>query len=184
MPLGRRGDIQMTVILTGVPLWDQTKDREGNKSNRCWYWSAVMVANYFEAGPRQGIPSKLPGNTAIHVPEFITLAQNEHLVPVPCKTMWTCGAISHVLSASGPIWSAGHWPDSNSGHVVVVTGAGQGTVYYNDPWGGIAKTGTIEWFNKKLSKSIKGCMMVRRASSVTPRPKKGWGLAPTSIKAA
>jgi len=164
----------MATILNGVPLVSQPEN-----SNICWYCSACMVAFYFEAGPRQGIPAKILGDSAIYPSEFITLASVEHLVKVPNQQTWTTDDLESLLRASGPIWCAGYWPTSGSGHVVVLTGAGNGTVTYNDPAGRAGEVGTISWYNKKLAASFAGCMMVRDPASVVARPKGGWGSSPT-----
>jgi len=164
----------MGIFLKGVPLVSQPKN-----SNICWYCSACMVAFYFEAGPRQGIPAKILGDSAIHPSEFITLASVEHLIRVPNRQNWTTDAIESLLRGSGPIWCAGYWPKSGSGHVVVLTGAGNGVVHYNDPAGGAGETGTIAWYNKNLAASLAGCMMVRNPASVVARPKEGWSTSPT-----
>jgi hypothetical protein len=43
----------------------------------------------------------------------------------------------------------------------VLTGVDGGTVFFNDPDQGVKKSGTIAWFNEKLSNSLPGCLMYK-----------------------
>src|ERR1035438_9190398 len=162
----------MSLILSGVPLVAQST------SNTCWYASACMVAYFFEAGPRLGIPEYLAKNKAVTPHEFITLAKNEGLETCNTATIWTEDKLSGLLSKSGPVWCAGYW--YGPGHVIALYGASGGHVFFNDPNGGISKKETISWFNKKLAKSVQGCMMIRR-TTMSFRPSTGWHDAPTGL---
>jgi uncharacterized protein YvpB len=51
--------------------------------------------------------------------------------------------------------------EAQNGHIIVLTGVDRGKVYFNDPWGGVAKEGTAKWFNEKLSSQLPGCLMVK-----------------------
>jgi len=124
-------------------------------SMECWYASACMVAWYFEAGPRLGIPKTWVNNKGLSPQEFVRLAKNEHLIPVRgANSRWTAASLEHLLLTKGPIWCAGFW--YGLPHVVVPTGVDDSTVFLNDPDGA---QGTIDWFNYKLAKNIPECMM-------------------------
>ena len=133
-----------------------------DKSMSCWYASACMVAYYFEAGPRLGLPQKYAANAGISpkLGDIIALAKTEHLTPVLASNRnWTAADLERALGDFGPLWCAGFW--YGPGHVVVVTGVEGDTVHINDPDGGRAKTGTLAWFNQSLGKMWPDCMLRR-----------------------
>src|SRR5262245_43320752 len=107
-----------------VPLVRQDQRME------CWYASACMVAYYFAAGPRLGLPGRWKENKGLNPTfgEFIALARAEELTPViaPNRT-WTEAALERLLRDFGPIWCAGYW--YGPGHVVVLTGVDTGMVF-------------------------------------------------------
>ena len=79
----------MASIYLDVPFVSQLgfgdPDKPMNDKTGCWYASACMVAYFFEAGPRLGVPEKYDpakGHTAMKNEEYPTLMVNEHLVAV------------------------------------------------------------------------------------------------------
>src|SRR6266540_698244 len=95
----------------------------GRLGMECWYASACMVAYYFEAGPRIGLPKKWEANKGINptLGDFTALAKAEHLVPVTAlNRVRTEPELEKLLRASGPIWCAGLW--YGLPHIVVLTG--------------------------------------------------------------
>lgn len=111
----------------------------------CWYASACMVAYFFEAGPRLGVPSLYKpglyghgGHEAISVRAVNTLATNEKLEAVPgAGSSLTEAALEELLRSSGPLWFG--WTKTNArgqsyGHACVAIGVeAGGTVRYHDP---------------------------------------------------
>ena len=91
--------------------------------------------------------------------QFITLAQNVGLDALPVKNQHSEQDLFDCLKNSGPVWFAGFW--FGVGHIIVLTGVDRGKVYFNDPGGGVAKEGTVKWFNEKLSSQLPGCLMVK-----------------------
>ena len=110
-----------------------------------------MVSYYFSPGPRLGLPKTWAANKGIGPTQFADLAATEGLVPVAWPTTHqTNGTLYAALRLWGPLWCAGYW--YGSGHVIVLTGVEDETIYLNDPDGGVAKSDTIAWFNSKLAK--------------------------------
>jgi hypothetical protein len=139
-----------------VPLVPQ------DKSMSCWYASACMVAYYYEAGPRLGLPKRYAENQGVNptVGDFVALAKAEHLTPViAANRAWGDTSLERALRDFGPIWCAGYW--YGPGHIVVLTGVENGSVLINDPDGGVKKTGTLAWFNSKLAKMYPECLLRR-----------------------
>jgi hypothetical protein len=130
----------MPVILKNVPLVAQ------QSSNTCWYAGAMMVAGFFEYGPRLGIPKLIVTNTAITPQNFVRLAKTEGLSPCPRPPSWSEDTLAALLVGRGPIRCAGYW--YGPGHVVVLVGAAGGKVTIHDPDGGVRKTEPIGWFNR------------------------------------
>ena len=114
-----------------VPLIPQ------KKSMSCWYAAACMVNAYFEHGPRYGIPGEWTNNTGLAFADFDTLAKNENLTYIGSSNhKFTAETLIKALGTYGPILCSGKW--KGYGHAVTITGcstegAGNGTVYYNDP---------------------------------------------------
>jgi hypothetical protein len=130
----------------------------GNKGHDdptgCWYASACMVAYYFEAGPRHGVPEiykrPLSGGLVGHYPTGSTeanallanhhdmLAQREGLQPVPmCDKGFSYSAdlLEDHLRKGGPIffyWMKTHG-GSTYGHASVMIGVDETGVTYHDP---------------------------------------------------
>jgi ABC-type bacteriocin/lantibiotic exporter with double-glycine peptidase domain len=153
---------QKSKIKLDVPLVAQVKP------NSCWNASSNMIWLYSQGKTgRQG-----PMNThqvaydradvsGITPQEFVTLARNVGMAALPLKTTHTDKDLFQYLSSNGPIWCAGYW--FGFGHIIVLTGVDAGTVYFNDPDGGVAKEGTSQWFNAKLASAIDGCLMYKDA---------------------
>lgn len=118
----------------------------------CWYASACMVAYYFEAGPRLGIPEKFNkefknadgstyiGHSAAQYTDYATLIVNEHLknVDKPANKKWTAAALCDLLRKFGP--QSYGWVKTGSGghkygHRSVLIGYEEGDdkVIYHDP---------------------------------------------------
>ena len=91
--------------------------------------------------------------------EFITLAKNVGMKSLPHKNTHTEKDLYKYLSKNGPVWCAGYW--FGEGHIIVLTGVDAGKVFFNDPDRGVAKEGTITWFNAKLASAVSGCLMVK-----------------------
>ena len=132
-----------------------------NRPYECWFTAACMVAYFHFSGPRLGIPKvwERSNKSGILPHEFSQLAQNEGLRPISLSAASTAVALEHQLRAHGPIWCAGFW--FGPGHVIVLTGVDGNDVHFNDPDGGKKKTGTIEWFNAKLARSVQGCLLYK-----------------------
>jgi hypothetical protein len=140
------------------------------KAYCCWHTASYMIWLY-----SQGKTGRMgPMNTArvayarsdtsgISPPEFITLAKKVGLKPLPCKTQYTSKDLLGYLESHGPLWCAGYW--FGCGHVIVLAGVDRGNVYFNDPDGGVKKSGTISWFNDKLASSLLGCLMYKNPES-------------------
>jgi hypothetical protein len=143
-------------IQLNVPLVAQMREMD------CWYAGACMVAYYYEAGPRLGLPARWAENKGIlpDTNDFPALAKTEGLVSVVAPNrVWTESNLTKLLQDFGPIWCVGGW--YGFGHVVVLTGVDETNVHINDPDGGVAKVQSIAWFNQKLWKDVSGCMMRR-----------------------
>jgi len=143
----------------------------------CWYAGACMVGFFFEAGPRQGVPSQYKpglygygGHAALQLATVSTLAKNEHLEPVPgAGSTQDSAGLESLLRQSGPLWFA--WTKTNKtgqsyGHVAVVVGVDANTVAYHDPEDEPKARMTIGQFNaRRLSGPLGDSSMLRRAGS-------------------
>ncbi|MCP1676213.1 hypothetical protein J2T57_003372 [Natronocella acetinitrilica] len=150
----------MATIQLNVPLEAQ------EKPNCCWHTSAYMIWLYWQqngkgAGPMNTVASKyqVADQVGLHPSEFITLAGKVGLYKLPVKNQHSESDLFKYLRDGGPVWSAGYW--FGVGHVIVLTGVGNGKVYFNDPDQGVKKEGTIKWFNEKLASQLTGCLMVK-----------------------
>lgn len=134
----------------------------------CWYASACMVAYYFQAGPRLGVPElfklDLGGGVQGHhatgsepayhlcVRHHDLLARREHLEPVAnCSTAhnYTHDELESLLRTRGPIffyWMKNHG-GSQYGHASVIIGADRSDVIYHDPQKAPKSKMSIEHFN-------------------------------------
>ena len=133
-------------------------------SDCCWHTSAMMIWQYWQrqhgrAGPMNTVAPVYAANTGISAQGFITLAKTVGLVALPNQNTFSNEDLFKLLRANGPIWSAGHW--YGVGHIIVLTGVDGGSVFFNDPDGGVKKTETLEWFNKKLANGLPGCLMAK-----------------------
>ena len=142
-------------IQLNVPLVAQIRPFE------CWYAAACMVAYFHFPGPRLGVPTvwERSNDSGISPREFSQLARNEGFKPISITSASTSVALEHQLRLHGPLWCAGFW--FGPGHVIVLTGVDGNVVHFNDPNGGKKKTGTIDWFNAKLAKSVAGCLLYK-----------------------
>jgi hypothetical protein len=152
----------MSVYLD-VPYVSQLNYGGGlNDPTGCWYCSAEMLAFYFEAGPRQGVPEfytasghMATGSTgtaqdaarkALNAKGFVNeheaLASREHLASVPgCDTnkTYTSTELEALLRKSGPIFF--YWTKTSKqngatyGHASVMIGVDGGQIIYHDPEG-------------------------------------------------
>ena len=139
----------MASIFLDVPFVTQLgfggpKDPQ-NDWTGCWYASACMVAYYFEAGPRLGLPEKYDPIKRKHSPmsndEYPKLMANEHLVLValPTSKAWTAEQIPDLLRKYGPLsfgWNKTSLKTGNTyGHRSVVIGYDETSseVQFHDP---------------------------------------------------
>jgi hypothetical protein len=141
----------------------------------CWYASACMVAYFFEAGPRLGVPKLYSpslyghgGHKVISVGEVATLARNEHLEAVAgAGNELSASALEELLRASGPLWFA--WRKTNTagqsyGHACVVVGTDATVVTFHDPEDEPKATISISEFNSRRYRTALGdSSMLRRA---------------------
>jgi ABC-type bacteriocin/lantibiotic exporter with double-glycine peptidase domain len=148
----------MAIVKLKVPLYAQ------QKSNSCWHASAYMIWMYWQlngsgAGPMNTVSQKyeVADKTGLYPAEFITLAKKVGLFSLPIANQHSEEDLKKYLTDSGPVWCAGHW--FGAGHIVVLTGAGNGKVMFNDPDKGVEKEGTVKWFNEKLAGQLPGCLM-------------------------
>ncbi len=150
----------MPSIRLNVPLEAQ------EKPNCCWHTSAYMIWLYWQqsgrgAGPMNTVAAKyeVADTTVMYPTEFITLAQKVGLCGLPVRNQHSESDLFNYLRDGGPVWCAGYW--FGPGHVIVLTGVGEGKVYFNDPDQGVKKEGTVKWFNEKLATQLPGCLMVK-----------------------
>lgn len=149
----------------------------------CWYASACMVAYYFEAGPRLGVPElfKLdlgdgllghyatgsgPANR-LSANHHDLLAQREQLEPVPkCATShhYTLDELEELLRERGPIffyWMKTHGGNTY-GHASVIIGVDDTGIIYHDPENAPNSRMSIGKFNSVRQK-WKYALMQRKA---------------------
>jgi hypothetical protein len=141
----------------------------------CWYVSACMLAYFFEAGPRVGVPSQYTpglygygGHKALSVGAVATLEKNENLEAVPGSgSPLDASALEELLRSSGPLWFA--WKKTNGagqsyGHAAVVIGVDATFVTYHDPEDAPKSRMTIFNFNTVRYTQLLGdsCMLRRR----------------------
>ncbi len=139
------------------------------KSNTCWHAAALMIWRYSQgrtgrAGPMQSLGKKWENNKGVSPSDFIRLGKNVGLLPLSDTTnvCLPAGTLETFLKDYGPIWCAGYW--YGLPHIIVLTGVANDMVFLNDPDKGVAKTGSLIWFNNKLASHLKGCMMVKDPS--------------------
>lgn len=157
----------------------------------CWYASVCMVAYYFEAGPRQGLPEifkrNLGGGQLGHYAtgsnqarqlspqHHALLAKREKLEPVPdCATnhQYTLDELEELLRKRGPIffyWTKTHGA-SSYGHASVIIGVDKAGVIYHDPENApnsrmsIARFNTVrqQWQYALMQRKTEGSVVARR----------------------
>ena len=132
----------------------------------CWHTSAMMIWQYWQKvsgrqGPMNTVAPVYTANTGLPATaqSFIVLARKVGLLDVALKNTHSTQDLERYLGKYGPIWCAGTW--YGFGHVIVLTGVEGGTVYLNDPDGGVKKEGRLDWFNKELMNGLAGCMMYK-----------------------
>lgn len=148
----------MAKIKLDVPLLAQ------EKSMCCWHTSANMIWLYWQRqsgrhGPMYTVAPTYESNTGIGPGAFIVLARAVGLSELPTQNTFASDDLFRYLRDKGPLWCAGFW--YGLGHIVVLTGVDGGMVYINDPDGGVKKSGTLAWFNAKLSNEVPGCLMYK-----------------------
>ncbi|MCK5813288.1 MAG: C39 family peptidase [Cocleimonas sp.] len=151
------------MYILNVPLEAQ------QKKYTCWHASALMIWRYSQgrtgrAGPMHSLGEKWKNNKAIYPSEFIRLAKNVGLLPLANTTNVSLpeSTLEGFLKDHGPIWCAGYW--YGKPHIVVLTGVANNMVFINDPNKGVAKLGSLLWFNNKLASQYAGCMMVKNSA--------------------
>ncbi|HEV7267828.1 MAG TPA: papain-like cysteine protease family protein [Falsiroseomonas sp.] len=97
----------------------------------CWYSSACMVAYFFEAGPRLGLPEKYDAAKGYHAAmsnnDYPKLMANEHLarIDLPIGKAWTGDALADLLRRHGPLsfgWNKTNAKGQTYGHRSVLIG--------------------------------------------------------------
>jgi ABC-type bacteriocin/lantibiotic exporter with double-glycine peptidase domain len=126
------------------------------KTMCCWHTSAMMIWQYWQQktgrqGPMNTLGPVYEANTGLSVHAFITLGEKTSLKALDLKNTYSNGELYALLKQCGPLWCAGYW--YGAGHVVVLSGVDEGTVFINDPDRGVKKEGTIAWFNEKLARA-------------------------------
>ena len=110
------------------------------------------------------LAGKWSANQPVNVRDFVALAQKVGLKAVdPRPAEYSSSTIGGLLHRHGPLWCAGHW--FGPGHIIVLTGVSNSSVYLNDPGGGVKKTGSLAWFNRKLDNQIRGCLMYKNPNA-------------------
>lgn len=156
-----------SVYLLDVPKVAQAK------SMSCWHASATMLWRYSQMktgrqGPMHTLLDVYKDNTGIYPTDFIQLAKNIGLISVhdlsmSCPVTYSSELLISLLQQHGLIWCAGYW--YGPGHIMVLTGvsytSSSATVHFNDPDRGVAKSGSIDWLNKKLASKYSGCLMAK-----------------------
>jgi ABC-type bacteriocin/lantibiotic exporter with double-glycine peptidase domain len=137
-------------------------------SDCCWHTSAMMIWQYSQGqtgrqGPMNTLGKTYTDNKGLSPQAFITLAGTVGMLALPLQAIWNSGDLALALRMRGPLWCAGYW--FGPGHVVVLTGVDGDTIQFNDPDGGVAKTGALNWFNTKLANGLNGCMMAKNAAA-------------------
>lgn len=152
----------MARIALNVPLLAQ------EMSDCCWHTSAMMIWLYAQGqtgrqGPMNTLGKTYTDNQGLSPPAFVTLAGTVGLSALPLQAIWNNGDLALALRRHGPLWCAGYW--FGPGHVIVLTGIDGDRIEFNDPDGGVAKTGAVNWFNTKLANGIPGCLMTKNAAA-------------------
>lgn len=166
-PLSRQGlrpILEITSASSTIRL-DVAKVAQ-QRSMSCWYATVCMVGYYFEIGPRQGLPNVWQANSGITPERFVDLARNEGLANATnyrgAGNTYGQAELFRALYYRGPIWCAGYW--FGPGHIICLTGVKGGKVIFNDPDGGVEKTNTVAWFNRKVAHGVARHLMSRAPS--------------------
>jgi len=148
----------------------------------CWYASACMVAFFYEAGPRLGVPSLYApglygygGHRAIQVQSVTTLATNEKLEAVPgARGALSEETLEELLRTYGPLWFA--WTKTNAsgqsyGHACTAIGVDKGFVWYHDPEDEPKARMPLARFNSaRFTKALgDSCILRRQGSAIALR---------------
>jgi hypothetical protein len=107
-----------------------------------WYYSQQLSG---KSGPMNTLRWDFKANRPIS--DWPALAKVVGLADVGRDQEHTSADIKELLIKHGPLWAAGNW--YGVGHCIVVTGVDDGTVYLNDPDGGVKKEELLAWFNTK-----------------------------------
>lgn len=147
----------MALLKLDVPVIAQTS------SDTCWHASALMVWYYSQNQTgRQGPMNTLADSWVKNKPitDWPGLARVVGLKDVSTvKKQYTSDDLFNLLTAHGPLWSAGNW--FGVGHIIVLTGVDGETIYFNDPDGGKKKTALVSWFNTKLFNPWPDCLQCK-----------------------
>ncbi|MFM8330684.1 MAG: papain-like cysteine protease family protein [Candidatus Methylumidiphilus sp.] len=150
----------MPTIILDVPLHAQ------ERANSCWNTAAYMIWLYWQGqtmrqGPMNTVATAYArsDSSGLSPQEFITLANTVGLRGLPLRTLHSSAHLHGYLTNHGPLWCAGYW--YGVGHIIVLTGVKDGTIYFNDPDGGVKKKETVNWFNTRLANSLAGCLMYK-----------------------
>jgi ABC-type bacteriocin/lantibiotic exporter with double-glycine peptidase domain len=142
-----------------VPTVAQTSN------NTCWHASALMLWYYWQGetnkqGPMNTLANNYTKDLPITPTQFVDLASKVGLKKVVGQaTPYFSTDLVFLLNLYGPLWSAGYW--FGPGHIIVLTGVINDTIYFNDPDQGVRKQNTVAWFNSKLAKTVDGCLMYK-----------------------
>jgi ABC-type bacteriocin/lantibiotic exporter with double-glycine peptidase domain len=146
-----------------VPVVAQTT------SNTCWHAASLMIWYYWQGvtnkqGPMNTLADNYKNNTAASASQWIVLAQKVGLSKVtPNVSSVTAQTLENLLIKCGPLWCAGTW--FGPGHAIVLTGINGERIYLNDPDGGVKKSSTVDWFNKKIFKNVNGNLMYKNPNA-------------------
>ena len=110
----------------------------------CWYASTCMLAYFFEAGPRLGLPEKYDAAKGYHASmsnsDYPKLMANEHLeaIALPSSKQWAADDLAGYLRKYGPIsfgWNKTGKTGQVYGHRSVLIGYDDGVdqVIFHDP---------------------------------------------------
>jgi hypothetical protein len=107
-------------------------------SDTCWHSAALMVWYYSQkmtgkSGPMNTLREDFEANRPIN--DWPSLAKLVGLAEIGKDQEYTSDELMNLLVKHGPLWAAGNW--YGVGHCIVITGVDGGSVYLNDPDGGV-----------------------------------------------
>ena len=148
-----------------VPLIPQ------RRSMSCWYAAACMIGQYYEVGPRFGVPGVWVADEGLNINDIDVLARNENLVVLPLAHHdFSAESLIATLTHWGPLLCSHNW--LGNGHTVALTGCtthgsdGE-SVYFNDPEpmnvGTRGANVSIKTFNEHR---LRGLLLARDPASI------------------